>query len=39
MLHPLHTVVEKSISDFKENIDKHLPVSNQEVLILFIHYT
>ena len=39
MLHLLHTVLEKSISDFKENIDKHLPDSNPEVLFLFIHYT
>lgn len=39
MLHLLRTVLEKSISDFKENIDKHLPDSNPEVLFLFIHHT
>ncbi|MEO0001392.1 MAG: hypothetical protein RL766_1438 [Bacteroidota bacterium] len=39
MLHLLHTVLEKSISDFDENIDKHLPVLNPEVLFLFIIYT
>ncbi len=39
MLHLLHTVLEKSISDFKDNINKHLSVSNPEVLFLFKHYT